>query len=876
MARDCITRLLDPAIQQALFGDTPVSSENISRLVKYAEAIKKNAANKAEFEERLSGWIKQEKELNILQRKMKANELAKQTTIASRFEHPDFDKNPVEGFQSLLTYSRKLANNARDSADNMGRVLRAKYDNIITTGLAEKKLLNLATSKELDLEIRQEMYALKTGGEIGISKSPEALEIAKILHTANKARLQDAMDAKMLLRDLPEYTAPQTHSREKLTKAGLSEWAADVDKWINKEKTLGEIHGNQEETVKMYEKVFKDITEGSYSPDIGGMDVEPTLKVGGGRSRANIYGRARKLFFNGPEAEHLYNEKYGEDGLLLSILKANERMATDAALVHHFGNTPRDGFKLAIDAQYRRYMAAGNETAARSLKPGEGRYNKRLMDTFDQVSGNLSRPVDETLAIVSQVEGFIQNSSKLGASGLRSASNIGATFAELFQQRGGGMLRTALESMHEFGKQLKNELVMKPKEMLTQTKFAQNRGILPEYNLHEVDKLSGMFLGDMGRDVMRTMGFDSMGPIKFLNKGNELVFMLDGMNVVNKAFKRTVSKLGMKYFGDVAHLEFDKLPVETKATLLRVGIEAPDWELMRTTVSEHPEFGKMLTQSGLQDVDPSVIKERAKELNMSPDAYVRHLQTKYGQHFLFMGDQATTTATAREMSLLNLGFQQGTVYGVGIRAAARFKSFLLQSLSQADMYMRYKPEVTNGVLTQAGRNYRLTATYATLGIMGAYAADTMWRGIQGKAPKNPLEGETWIDALTKAGFAAGATDYLFTQQRRFGGSFAENMWGPTFGQIFGRGQEIGSESIHTLLTGKNLKGNKDVDRLSALGKIWGKRGAGVIRQNIPFQQFPLAKQGLDYIQYDVIQSMLDPQYEFKKQLKEFRERQGIK
>ncbi|HEV2186936.1 MAG TPA: hypothetical protein VGR70_06995, partial [Stellaceae bacterium] len=120
--------------------------------------------------------------------------------------------------------------NGRFSAEAEGKALSRRYVAGAITELDQAGLLRAARSKPMERLWGRELYELSKGeaGNPGVTKSPEALKIAKILDKYQTQARADINKAGAAIGDYSGYITATSHDPDKIRSAGLAEWKAFI------------------------------------------------------------------------------------------------------------------------------------------------------------------------------------------------------------------------------------------------------------------------------------------------------------------------------------------------------------------------------------------------------------------------------------------------------------------------------------------------------------------------------------------------------------------------------------------------------------------------------------------------------------------------
>jgi hypothetical protein len=846
MANDCLTRLLSPEIQKEIFGEnTQVPEELVRRVVQDIEAIKKNVAENpnvaGKFESRVADYIRKQRELNEIQLRSRAENLRKNRLRLSFYDQPGFKKNPAEAFKALLTTSTTLANGSEDSITARSAAMLDDYANYVFGKVESlgKGTFDLFTSGNLDRDVYRATESLALGKELPKGTPTEVGQIAEALHNLNKVFFSDMRDAGVPVREMPGYITRQTHNVEAVRAAGFEGWAKEIFPKLDQVKTFGPHAGNAEATLKSLKGVYDSILSGRYGLDgqISDTDLADNfLTTGGVRAISDKLSEARVLRFKDADGAFEYNQSYGKGNLAQGLFETMKRNAREIALMQKFGDKPEAAIRADIERVAAKLRKAGDEKGAENFLSQQ----KRILSIFNSVASVDRTPGNQTIAKIGSGIRTMNVLSKLFAVGVRSFANFATGAVELRNATGKNLLQAQSDIFLGWAKSL------------------------PEGVRQTFSRKASVVLNDMQMATMEQTWAASAGGI-----GNRLArweMKINGQDIMNNSMAHAMGNLLQENLAENITKSFRDLDPKMQARLLASGIDQHDFKVLGHAV-------ETLDDSSRQFVTPEAIKDIPKEAaqaaiqakglkGYSASKYLRELELKLRSQIIQASNIATTTAGAREQTALTMGTDAGTVAGEVMRLWTQFKSFTLQSVNIGKRFANANPDpqaLAQGVAVSQGKDMKGLAHWLVAGTAIAYGADTLWRASQGKGPLDPTSPETWIDAFGKGGAGGMYVDFLTGEWDKKNRNFAESFAGPTFGQL-------------APLAKIAAMGRKSFTTDEGFSSKIAEESTRLMRNNIPFQQVPMIKQGLDYLQYDTIQEMLSPGFKAKHELAQTRAR----
>ena len=395
MADDCFTRLMNPEIKKALFGERDVPEALVRRVVQDLEAIKQNLDNgnidMKTYKSRVQEYIADQKQLTEAQVIMRAENLRKNRENLAFLTQPGFEKDPAEAFKAMLSKSTTLANKANQSITAMAGARLEKWGNYMTAELTRSGDMQVFLSGQLDREIYQATEALSKGLAPDPKLPPEAVRIGKVINDLNRLLYKDMRDAGIPVRNLDGRVTRQSHELAKVREAGFEKWWADTLPKLDQKRTFGLLAGDLKAMTQAGRAIYGKIVSGKYGLDdvIGDAEVGDFLVMGGERSLADRMSEARNLHFANAAGAHEYSQVYGKGSLAIDVYQEMRRNARSVAMFERLGDKPRAALEANIERVQSQLRNEGKIDKAERLNSQKD----RIMAQFDQITGTLSTRV---------------------------------------------------------------------------------------------------------------------------------------------------------------------------------------------------------------------------------------------------------------------------------------------------------------------------------------------------------------------------------------------------------------------------------------------------------------------------------------------------
>ena len=726
------------------------------------------------------------------------------------------EADPSMGLEARLVGVNFNRQGGRMSVDARTKRLEARLLSEMIGKLREAGLLELMTRRTggirawlagegegpLDREIARELWAIgrETDGvaiERAPATSPEARQVAEILHTYQEAARQLQNRAGAHIRNMPGYIVRQSHDQTKIRRAGFEAWRNEVLPRLDAELTF-----DGADPQAFLRSTWEALSSGVH---IRTPSDAPLIGFKGPANLAKKASQERVLHFRSADDWFEYNRQFGAGSLMSAVMFGLRRAAQDTALMETFGTNPR-----AMFDRVRQDLREKHRTETDKLR-------------------RLDRPtLDNQLA---EVDGSV-----------RIAGNVsGAQIASGWR---------AVQAMSKLGGVVLSAIGDVPL-MASEVRY-QGRGLLSGYRLALENLMQGRRGGDQRRMAdMLGAGLDGMlGDIhaRFSSEDGmpgtasrlmQLFFKLNGLSWWTDAHKTGAGLMISRDLAIDAPLAWAELPTERQRLLRLYEIDGQQWDLLRANAVTEAADGRQYMMPDLVRgiVDEDLPEGTARERQRTRD----ELETRVGALIADRIDYAVLTPGARERAALNRGHRVGTVEGEGLRLFTQFKSFPLTVISKVYGRDIQASGTGNGRLIDALRHGRgdmlgIAHTIVATTIFG-FAAMTLKDWAKGRTGRDPEELATWRAAFLQGGGAGILGDFMFGEFNRFGGSLYATVGGPTAGTI---------EDIARLYS----------DVMS--GEARAADFSRLVTSHTPFINLFYTRMALDYLLLHQIQEMLSP------------------
>ena len=737
------------AIKNATGKDYTVGE--IDEFIKAAETIKKrvmlddNIADKTGEIQRQLGDAQDRMvaAAKIEQRNQLMN--AKRRMEAVNFVENSFPEDYGRGIQAMIVGDNKVAPGSRLSVDAEQKSITGQYLGGLAADLEKTGYLKLIRSGSYDREIARAMW--------GDNVSSDAKAIAEIIQKwQEKARL-DANDAGAWIGKDPHYITKQSHDMDKIAKVDAPEYIQFLQSKLDLSKTLEGV----EDPTQFFDSIYEAFASGVH--------LSPTRKelntaFKGSGNLGKKMSQDRVLHFKSSDDWMDYNDRFGSDQLMESIIGGLDFNARQTGLLRSLGTNPESMIDAIYDDLLRNLK--GDPEAKRKLQTSRRKTKNFMME----VTGETMIPGNQMVAKWGSVLRGIQSMSKLGGAVLSSFSDT-VTYGSEIRYQGGSLLSGIGEAIGALGK---GRLDVEKREI------AANLGV-------------GMdsFIGTL------TDKFSVNDPLPGqMQKSMTLFFKLNGLSWWTDTMKISAAIGTSNRLYQQRVLNYADLDPSTSRVLKLYGIQENEWGAIRKATQVTSDKTGLITPEAMLNKDKVTDKSLSEILESQgvepTKAKVNNLRTELERKIRnFVSDRtgfAQLETDARAKAMWNQGTQRGTAGGELLRMIAQFKQYptiFLQRTVGREITGRAKNTGSNNFTDSPMWN--LASLFSTLTVMG-YVSMTAKDYAKGRTHRDPTAVSTWMAAAAQGGGAGIYGDFLFGDMKnRFGGGAISTLAGPTLGSF---------------------------------------------------------------------------------------------
>lgn len=778
------------------------------RGMNYDDAIRE-IAGEMQSNERLAGELNKRNALLNIRARRSAKAFVK------RFG------TPGEGLLALLEGSAKKIPGARLSVDYQTRAVHHMYLGRFVAELEQADLWRTFKSGKLAREIYIETGEMHEGGTPGITKSAEAMKIAKVLHDVTWEMVSRQNRAGAFIDRIPGYVVRQTHDQSRVRDAGgvglnnkarsLAEWASFTMPLLDTQKTF-----DGADPAVFMKNVHEGLFTGTHGPEVG----EAEIMIGGYKS--NLSGRQssrRILHFKDAESAYKYNQRFGIRDLTEQVFADILYRARSIALMERLGPNALNNWD-----QLLRELADETRLGDDAARKGDSLRDWRLQTALDVVSGQADIPVNYTLSRSMAIVRSTQILSKMGSTLLSAITDKVFLNAELAFQ-GISLLDRAGAQISGLAKRGPHE-----KRML---------------------RLMGVAMDSIiGNVSMRYTAHTTTSGVA--HRLQKKLFDVNLMNWWTDVHKSTAAELMSAHLGEHSSTPFNELPGELSNVLSLYNITPLQWDAIRSTAWT-PEGQDTLRVTPDQlskitddQIDTLLVEAKLKSTTANRSRMRDDLETSLRTYYVDRVDYAIPTPGAQEKRWTTMGTRPGTPLGEAVRLIMMFKSYpitIMTKILGREVYGGGSKSLTDWFMHDHRGKFN-TAMLIGMTMIAGYLSGAIRDALKGRTPKKLVNEDGFdervlFDAAARGGGMGVLGDYLFNEYDRGTKSALSSLAGPVIGQV-----DPVAETITSARRGEYAKA------LDRSGKL--------IRDNTPFINLFYTRPVMDYFIFWNLQEMLDP------------------
>lgn len=733
-----------------------------------------------------------------------ARDILTQNKNLALLDHPTLSANEVvdrmvaahgdmSGIQSIDSKARAIASVYRGDLVDF-------YTNV-------KGALGVFTDAELVQKIVRERFNDNTGDPLAKKISDKMGEVFEGMRERFNRAGGD-------IGKLDDWGLPQTHSLEKIVKAGKQAWVQKAEGLIDTSKYVHEdgTYYSQQEIRELLEYSFDTLSSnGANKTEIG------RQSFGGNSKVTSRHSESRVLHFKDAESWMEYQSEFGGMPFVDLIEAHINGLSKDIAMVENLGSSPKNAMRILMDAAEQKDWQKGvdaNDT---------GKSRKRAQTMFDEFSGQ-NTPQSEVLANMGLAYRSMNVASMLGGTTISSVTDQAmiaktASIHGIAYRKTFGELISQLNPKNKEDRQLAHSLGLATEEMLGSIARWSDDGLTSVHGKSQ--KLARVSSG-IASQVMR----------------------ISGLNALTAASKVGFTKMLMHKYGTLTRSKaWADLDAMDRELMEKTGLNERAWEVMRLADPVVDRKGNQLMSArSIYEIPDSDLTRFG-----DPQKVRDEVATQFQAHLLDEQGMAVVEAGLRERTWVSAGQRKGTGMGELVKSMLQFKSF------PAAFLMRHgsRAMAQDGVKGKAAYGVSLFAMTTLLGALAVQLKElangndpsTMWDSDDPQKAMN-----FWTRSSVQGGGLSILGDILVAGTDTSGRSTSDFMVGP-----------LGSDVKAVLgLTVGNLTQYYDDKDTNASNEAFR-----LLKNKIPAQNLWYTKAATNRLVFDEMQDMIAPGYREK-------------
>lgn len=604
----------------------------------------------------------------------------------------------------------------------------AKIDNVLATLKRGVFGNERKAAREMGADMAREIFGESTG-------NATARELAQAWKEAAEFLRKSFNRAGGAIPKRTNWGMPQSHDAVQIGRAGKDEWITYIKDKLNWDEMLDEASGKKFSPTE-HDKILGDVYDSIITEGFSKVKPEATMM---NKSLARRRQDHRFLVFKDTDGWLEYQKKFGRGDTFTIMMDHIDAMSRDIAMLELLGPNPNATIRY-LKTQAQRISALEDAKLGGGKNPNMRAYKKHegMFDGMYGIYTGTGLASDrEWLSNGFAGLGNLLNSALLGSTSLLAilgdmgTARVVSRIAGLPQSRMmGRMLGTMVA-----GKSTKREFI--------------RAGLIAE----------GWSAVAFGQS--RYMG-DVMGP-NITRRISDFTMNASLLSPWTQASRWAVGMEYMGFFADNIGKKFDSLSDKNQRLLSQYGIDAADWDKIRSTKLHKHKDATFLRPVDVFDIDEKVGYK-----------YMEMLQKQV--------DLSVPVASLESREFLTSGARRGTPVGEIVRSVGQFKNFPVTIMTNNLRQIRH---LESSTMSRVGYGVEFMAT-AT--IFAAFSIQ-MREMSKGRDPIAMFDEDGnpntafWGSALLAGGGMGIFGDFLFANRNRFDRGLAETVAGPRIGFV---------------------------------------------------------------------------------------------
>lgn len=722
---------------------------------------------------------------------------------------------PWIGFIARISPVHGVEAGLRDSIYTTYNAMRGKYfDELFRSKLLREDpaLFKLFASGEAESDIATALYRLNRGEALD-GVNPAAAKIAEAMHTSELAQLADLNRRGVYVTRADNYAGHTSYDWVKLRSVDPKVFAEKMRERFDLARPVED----PAEELAIYTALHKKVLSSIF--DVPEANLGRTSRIKSAEAQRNFVPKS-------PQAWLDHVAEFGAGSLRDTWLAKMERRARLVAIVDKLGPSYEANLESAFNSFVHQNIA---DPLVQRRALDEGWPDVRLWLKY--ATGEINRPVSETLAMAGQVWRTQQRLSTLGMAALSQPPDIAFAAAELkFQGHNGkgpverGLLSNAGDIVGGMFQGLGSE----DRKLMGSLMGVWSDTLI--HLLHEEPRAGGAVAGAMDRL-------------------QNLFFKINGMDWWANASRLALSSTMAVNHAAWAGRAFDALPEGTRTIFANHGITPAMWDAIRqakTKIGDHELITSEAIRALPDEAFAGIADATGHNINFTRDDVAdRYIQAVLDR--VNVGSNQPSWATRKFwIGDAQAGTFWGEFFHRNIAVLKGFPTALVQNTLGRMAYGYGAESWTRGVLTgQFGKTFAETLILSTvLGYLSMTARDL----VTGKTPGDPLDPRIITMSMARGGALGIYGDYILGNlQKQYGRNVLTDTLGPGAGQV--------SDALDLIARWTKIY-NRPSDEANAAATV------RFATRNLagPLANLPLTKTAFDYLIYHEVMESLSPGY----------------
>lgn len=521
------------------------------------------------------------------------------------------------------------------SIDSKARGIAAIYrGELVEFYTSIKGGLGVFTDKELVQKIVRERFNDNTGDPLAKKISDKMGEVFENMRERFNRAGGD-------IGKLDDWGLPQTHSLEKIVKAGKQAWVDKAEGLIDTSKYVHEdgTYYSQQEIRELLEHSFDTLSSnGANKTEIG------RQSFGGNSKVTSRHSESRVLHFKDAESWMEYQSEFGGMPFVDLVEAHISGLSKDIALAENLGSNPKGSMKILMDAAEKKDWLNGLNADT------TGKSRKRAQMMFDEFMGQ-NTPQSQILANGFLAYRSMNVASMLGGTTLSSITDQAmiaktASVHNIAYRKTFGELVSHLNPANKEDRKLAHSLGLATQEMLGSIARWADDGLT---SVHGKSEAIARTSSSLATQVLR----------------------VSGLNALTAASKVGFTKILMDKYGTLTRTkDWDDLDVLDRELLQGTGLSERAWQVMQLADPVVDRNGNQLMSArSIYEIPDNKLTAFG-----DPKKVKDEIASQFQAHLLDEQGMAVIEAGLRERTMLQIG-QKGTIGGEIWRSMTQFKSF---------------------------------------------------------------------------------------------------------------------------------------------------------------------------------------------------------